>query len=108
MTIITDPEAVPAVEEHLSDNGGVLPHWKDGAPFAGESTRTAPVYDPATGRVTKQVALASRADADAVIASAAAAFPKWRDTSLARRTAVLFRFRELLNARKPEAAQIIT
>jgi malonate-semialdehyde dehydrogenase (acetylating)/methylmalonate-semialdehyde dehydrogenase len=105
---ITDPEATPAVEEHLSGNGGVLPHWKGGAPFAGASGRTAPVYDPATGQVAKQVALASAEDADAVIASAAAAFPAWRDTSLARRTQVLFRFRELLNARKHEAAAIIT
>ena len=40
-TTITDPEATPAVVEHLSGNGGVLPHWKAGAPFAGESTRTA-------------------------------------------------------------------
>ena len=108
MTTITDPEATPAVQEHLSGNGGVLPHWKDGAPFAGASDRTAPVYDPATGVVTKQVALASAADAGAVIASAAAAFPAWRDASLAKRTQVLFRFRELLNARKYEAAEIIT
>jgi malonate-semialdehyde dehydrogenase (acetylating) / methylmalonate-semialdehyde dehydrogenase len=108
MTTITDPEAVPSAEEFVSGNGGVLPHWKDGAPFPGASDRSAPVYDPATGRVTKQVALASRADADAVIASAAAAFPAWRDLSLARRTAILFRFRELLNARKHEAAEIIT
>ena len=84
MTTITDPEATPAVQEHLSSNGGVLPHWKDGAPFAGASDRAAPVYDPATGVVTKQVALASAADADAVIASAAAAFPAWRDASLAK------------------------
>jgi malonate-semialdehyde dehydrogenase (acetylating)/methylmalonate-semialdehyde dehydrogenase len=108
MTTITDPEASPAVVEHLSGNGGVLPHWKGGAPFAGSSTRTADVYDPATGRVSKQVALASAADADAVIAAAAAAFPAWRDTSLAKRTQVLFRFRELLNNRKHEAAEIIT
>ena len=96
------------LDDHYSGNGGVLPHWMDGAPFAGESERTGPVYDPATGRVTKQVALASRADAEAVIASAAAAFPRWRDMSLARRTQVLFRFRELLNERKHEAAEIIT
>ena len=108
MTMITDPEAVPSVDDHYSGNGGVLPHWMDGAPFAGESERTGPVYDPATGGVTKQVALASRADAEAVIASAAAAFPRWRDMSLARRTQVLFRFRELLNERKHEAAEIIT
>ena len=66
------------------------------------------MYDPATGWVTKNVALASRQDAEAVIATAAAAWPVWRDTSLARRTQVLFRFRELLNERKHEAAEIIT
>ena len=43
-----------------------------------------------------------------MVAAAAAAFPGWRDTSLARRTQVLFAFRELLNARKKELAAIIT
>ena len=43
-----------------------------------------------------------------MIAAAAAAWPAWRDMSLARRTQVLFRFRELLNERKHEAAEIIT
>ncbi|MBN7459576.1 CoA-acylating methylmalonate-semialdehyde dehydrogenase, partial [Mycobacteroides abscessus subsp. abscessus] len=36
------------------------------------------------------------------------AFPAWRDMSLARRSAILFNFRELLNARKEELAAIIT
>ena len=49
MTTIIDPEAVPAAPEPAT-TGGVLPHWKDGAPFAGASDRTAPIYDPATGR----------------------------------------------------------
>ena len=44
----------------------------------------------------------------AVIDAAAAAFPAWRDTSLAKRSAILFKFRELLNARKQELAEIIT
>ncbi len=43
-----------------------------------------------------------------MIDAAAAAFPAWRDTSLAKRTAILFKFRELLNARKGELAEIIT
>ena len=59
-------------------------------------------------QVTGQVALASVEDARAVIDAAAAAFPAWRDTSLAKRTAILFNFRELLNARKGELAEIIT
>ena len=36
-----------------------------------------------------------------------AAFPAWRH-SLAKRSAILFNFRELLNARKGELAEIIT
>ncbi|MBJ8344775.1 CoA-acylating methylmalonate-semialdehyde dehydrogenase [Antrihabitans sp. YC2-6] len=86
----------------------VIQHWSDGKPFAGTTTDTAPVTNPATGAVTGQVALASVADGQHVIDSAAAAFPAWRDTSLAKRTQILFAFRELLNTRKPELAKIIT
>ena len=83
-------------------------HWVDGKPFAGTSDRTAEVTNPATGEVTGRVALADLDDARAVIAAAASAFPAWRDTSLAKRTQILFAFRELLNARKDELAAIIT
>ena len=111
MTTITEPDAMPNAEldgRPWENDGGLLPHWSGGALFAGASDRSAEVFDPATGRVTKRVALASRQDAEAVIAAAEAAFPRWRDMSLARRTQVLFRFRELLNERKHEAAEIIT
>nr|WP_279102200.1 CoA-acylating methylmalonate-semialdehyde dehydrogenase [Gordonia bronchialis] len=83
-------------------------HWVNNEAFAGASSKTAPITNPATGEVTGEVALADLADARAVIDSAAAAFPAWRDTSLTKRTAVLFRFRELLNERKGELAEIIT
>ncbi|MCW2688082.1 MAG: methylmalonic acid semialdehyde dehydrogenase [Mycobacterium sp.] len=85
-----------------------ITHWINNAPFPGASGNTAPVTNPATGEVTGEVALGSVEDARAVIAAAAAAFPAWRDTSLAKRTQVLFAFRELLNARKGELAEIIT
>ncbi|HJX43587.1 MAG TPA: CoA-acylating methylmalonate-semialdehyde dehydrogenase [Geodermatophilus sp.] len=85
-----------------------IPHWIDGAPREGTSGRTGEVTDSATGQVIGEVALASTQEVDAAVAAATAAFPRWRDTSLAKRTAVLFRFRELLNARKPELAAIIT
>src|SRR3954469_25036398 len=84
-----------------------IPHWIDGARRAGGG-RTAPVTDPATGEVTGEVALADRSEADAAVAAASAAYPAWRDTSLTRRGAIMFRFRELLNARKGEVAEIIT
>ena len=86
----------------------ILTHWVDGADFAGESTRIAPVYNPATGTVSREVTLASTKDVASAVASAKAAFPAWADTSLAKRQSVLFSFRELLNARKEELAAILT
>ena len=86
----------------------VVQHWIGGAATRGSSTRTADVFDPATGEVARTVVMAEPGDVEAAVACAAAAFPAWRDTSLAKRTAVLFAFRELLNARAPELAAIIT
>lgn len=85
-----------------------ISHWLNNEVFTGTSSTSAPVTNPATGTVTGQVALASVQDARTVIDGAAAAYPAWRDTSLAKRTQILFAFRELLNTRKDELAQIIT
>jgi len=85
-----------------------ITHWVNNEIFAGASSATSPVTNPATGAVTGEVALANVDDARAVIDVAAAACPAWRDTSLAKRTQILFAFRELLNARKEELAAIIT
>ncbi|MGJ9402111.1 CoA-acylating methylmalonate-semialdehyde dehydrogenase [Arthrobacter sp. KK5.5] len=83
-------------------------HWIAGAATAAGSRRTAPITNPATGAVSGHVALARKQDVDTAVTAAAAAFPAWRDASLARRTQVLFAFRELLNSRKHELAAIIT
>jgi malonate-semialdehyde dehydrogenase (acetylating) / methylmalonate-semialdehyde dehydrogenase len=85
-----------------------LYHWKSGEIFEGSSGRFSDVTNPATGEVAAQLALASEDDVNEVVAAASAAFPRWRDMSLTRRTQVLFRFRELLNAEKKELAAIIT
>lgn len=85
-----------------------LHHWVAGARVEGTSGRTSEVTDPATGEVTAHLPLASADEAAAVIAAAKAAFPAWRDTSLTKRTQILFRFRELLDARAPELAALIT
>ncbi|MEY4367680.1 MAG: hypothetical protein RLZ28_1095 [Actinomycetota bacterium] len=90
------------------NNLPVVGHWIDGAVRASGSGRTAPVFDPALGVQTKSVALANQSEIETAIASAKAAFPAWRDTSLAKRQAIMFSFRELLNAKKGELAEIIT
>ena len=86
----------------------VVAHYVGGKEFKGTSKRTGPVYDPALGVVTKEVALASSEDVAAAIQVAKAAFPAWRDLSLARRQSIMFRFRELLDQKKSELAAIIT
>ncbi|MFE2374365.1 CoA-acylating methylmalonate-semialdehyde dehydrogenase [Streptomyces sp. NPDC059398] len=85
-----------------------LHHWRNGSVHEGAADRFADVTNPATGETTARLALADESDVNEIIGAAAAAFPAWRDTSLAARTRVLFRFRELLNERKPELAEIIT
>jgi malonate-semialdehyde dehydrogenase (acetylating) / methylmalonate-semialdehyde dehydrogenase len=83
-------------------------HWINNKVYPGTAGTTAPVTNPATGEVTGELALGSVEDARAVIDAAAAAFPAWRDTSLTKRTQILFNFRELLNSKKGELAEIIT
>jgi malonate-semialdehyde dehydrogenase (acetylating)/methylmalonate-semialdehyde dehydrogenase len=86
----------------------VIGHWIDGALRASTSGRTAPVFNPATGAVAAEVALADQAEIDEAIASATRGFAVWSSYSIAKRLTVLFAFRELLNARKAELAAIIT
>ena len=91
--------------DHTEDT---IDHWVSGAAFAGVSKRTAPVYNPAEGTVSRNVRLATTGDVDVAVRAAVAAFPEWSETSLAKRQSVLFAFRELLNARKSEVAAILT
>ena len=86
----------------------VVSHWIDGVEYPSASGRTTPVYNPALGVETKRVALADQAEIDAAIASAQRGFEEWSAYSIAKRLTVLFRFRELLNERKGELAEIIT
>jgi malonate-semialdehyde dehydrogenase (acetylating) / methylmalonate-semialdehyde dehydrogenase len=85
-----------------------IPLWINGKEVESKSGRFGEVFDPALGEVAKQVGFANQAEIDQTIASASAAFPNWRDQSLAKRQQVLFRFRELLESKKGELAEIIT
>ena len=75
---------------------------------AGSGSRTQPVYNPASGAVTRQVRLGNVQDVDAAVAAAAAAFPAWSETPPIRRARVMFKFLELLNRHKDELAAMIT
>jgi len=84
-----------------------IEHWIGGSETQGASTRTAPVWNPATGEQQAQVLLAEAADADAAVQAAAKAFEDWRDAGLVRRARVMFKLRELIEANLDEIAGII-
>jgi len=83
-------------------------HWIGGRRVAGTSGRRGPVFDPATGRVAREVHFASVDEVDAAVAAATAAFPGWRATSLSKRTEVMFRIRNLVEAHRHELAAHLT
>ena len=72
-----------------------------------ESDRIAPIYNPATGQVSKHVALASTATVEEAIAAAEAAFPAWRNTPPQKRAAIMFRFKELLQQNAERIAEVV-
>ncbi|GIH68800.1 CoA-acylating methylmalonate-semialdehyde dehydrogenase [Sphaerimonospora thailandensis] len=82
-------------------------HWIDGARTGGAGG-AADIFNPAVGEVDGQVVLATVEEVDAAVAAAARAFPAWRDTSLTKRTQILFRFRELLDRHRDEVAALIS
>ena len=70
--------------------------------------RTAPVFDPSSGSVRGEVALADAALVDQSVEAAQRAFEEWREVPLARRARILFAFRELLEQRKEDLARVIS
>ncbi|MFI1579514.1 CoA-acylating methylmalonate-semialdehyde dehydrogenase [Embleya sp. NPDC020630] len=82
-------------------------HWIANAEWTGTSERRGDIHNPATGKVTGTVDFASVAEVDEAVSVAVRAFATWRNASLAKRSQVLFNFRELLNAKKDELAAII-
>jgi malonate-semialdehyde dehydrogenase (acetylating)/methylmalonate-semialdehyde dehydrogenase len=101
--------AASAASEHTgASSAPLVGHWIDGALVIESGGRTGPVFDPATGAVQRRVALADAAVVDRAVRCARAAFPAWSQVPLARRTAIMFRFRELLAAHAGEIAALVT
>jgi malonate-semialdehyde dehydrogenase (acetylating)/methylmalonate-semialdehyde dehydrogenase len=73
-----------------------------------DAERTQPVYNPATGKSRKRVALADRATVEAALAAAQAAFPAWRETPALKRARVMFRLKELLEVHAARICALIT
>ncbi len=87
-------------------------HWIDGKPWArpvsGDPAQRGDIFNPATGQVSGTVDFASATEVDVAVRSAAAAFATWSQTSLVRRAAVMFAFRELVRQHAAELAELIS
>lgn len=84
----------------------VIGHLINGE-IVNDTARTQDVFNPATGKAEKQVALASKQTTEQAIAAAQAAYPAWRNTPPIKRARVMFRFKELLEANADKICQMI-
>ena len=94
------PEAFTATTE--------VGHYINGRTVAASSGRRQPVWNPSTGAVARQVALASIDEVAAAVAAAKAAFPAWADMPPIRRARILTTFLGLLNQHRDTLAAMIT
>src|SRR3984885_3764700 len=85
-----------------------ITHWIDGKPYERAAERTGDVWNPATGEVQAKVAFATPAIVDEAVESAARAAETWRSVSIAKRTKVLFAFRQLVDKHQHEIAKLLT
>ena len=106
MTQVAEPQA--ARGQASDERGTRVSHWIGGRILAGTSGRSGPVFDPAAGRQAREVDFASLDEVDAAVAASRAAFPAWRATSLSRRTEIMFRIRNLVDAHRAELAALLT
>ena len=86
----------------------LINHWIDGKTSERVAERTGDVFNPATGAVASHVALATPAIVDEAVESAWQASLTWRHTSIAKRTKVLFAFRQLVDKHAGELAKLLT
>ncbi|HLW75685.1 MAG TPA: CoA-acylating methylmalonate-semialdehyde dehydrogenase, partial [Bryobacteraceae bacterium] len=83
-------------------------HWINGKATESTSGRSGVVWNPATGQAQARVAFASVEEVDRAVADAKRAFIEWRAAPLSRRSEVLFKLRELVDANRKHIAAIIT
>ena len=83
-------------------------HWINGSTVDSAGSPELPVFDPATGTQQAVVVAATTAEVRAAVSAAREAYPAWRAASLSRRSEVMFRFRELVDANRKEIAALVS
>ena len=83
-------------------------HFINGEHVAGTSGRTADIFNPATGEIQAQVALASKAEMDQAVAVAAAAQPAWAAKNPQVRARVMMKMVSLLHRDMDKLAEALS
>jgi malonate-semialdehyde dehydrogenase (acetylating)/methylmalonate-semialdehyde dehydrogenase len=102
---MTDLAEAPASRETGGEKR--ISHWIGGSVVAGESGRSGPVYNPATGARQATVDFAGVEEVDHAVRAARDAFAEWRAWSLSKRAEVFFRIRALADAHRDDYARIL-
>ncbi|WP_159626128.1 MULTISPECIES: CoA-acylating methylmalonate-semialdehyde dehydrogenase [unclassified Actinomyces] len=84
-----------------------IQHWINGAYYEGSPIGRFPVENPGTGEVEKELLHASEADLNHAVEVAREAQKSWAGYSLAKRTSIMFKMRELVLAHTDEMARLI-
>ena len=92
----------------MSATRPTIQHYIGGQLTASTSGRSQPIFNPALGSVSAQVALASVDEVNAAVAAASAAAPQWADTAPLKRARILFKFRDLIERNQDLLARAIT
>lgn len=83
-------------------------HFINGDHVAGVSGRLHDVFNPTTGEVQSQVALASREELTKAVDAAANALPEWASTNPQRRARVMFKFKDLVEKDMDNIAKMLS
>ena len=83
-------------------------HFVDGKRVKGTSGRTKDIFNPNTGAVQSKVSMATPAELDAAVTSAAQAQVKWANTNPQRRSRILFAYKQLVEANMDDLAAMLS
>lgn len=98
---LSNTETVEAVQPIM-----LVGHFIQGG-LVSKTSRTQAVYHPATGKISKEVALADSDLVNQVVQIAQQAFPAWRDTPVIKRARVMFKFKQLLEDNAEKLCELI-
>jgi len=86
----------------------IIPHYINGQQVIGSGKNNGDVFNPATGEISAKVAFATEKETSLAIEAAKNALTSWSKTPPLKRARVMFKFKELIEQRTDELAEIIT